>query len=261
MTSMSELDRRPPADVRRALRKEVGFGCPMPGCGNPYLEYHHFDPPWAQEHHHNPGRMVALCATHHAKAGALTIEQCRKLKQSASERAESITGRFDWMRRDLVTVAGSVYYYETPVVLAARGQPLIWFTRDTDGYMLLSLDTPDAHGNQRVSLSENDWTIHGDLQDVESPPNGSTLKIYYKDGDRLVIRFREWTSDDADKLRRWHPALLAEVSESGLPVTTVSIYLRLKGLGIDIDSTTSRFFGATMSNCVIRNCATGIAVG
>jgi hypothetical protein len=107
-----------------------------------------------KEHHHDPGRMVALCATHHAKAGALTIEQCRKLKQSASERAESITGRFDWMRRDLVTVAGSVYYCETPVVLAARGQPLIWFTRDTDGYMLLSLDTPDAHGNQRVSLSE-----------------------------------------------------------------------------------------------------------
>ena len=26
------------------------------------LEYHHFDPPWEKEKHHDPARMIALCA-------------------------------------------------------------------------------------------------------------------------------------------------------------------------------------------------------
>jgi hypothetical protein len=39
------LPRRPPMDVIRLLRSEVGFCCPVEGCGNPYLTWHHFDPP------------------------------------------------------------------------------------------------------------------------------------------------------------------------------------------------------------------------
>src|SRR5918912_315690 len=36
------VNRTPPAAVRRELRREVGFGCPVPDCGNPYLYWHHF---------------------------------------------------------------------------------------------------------------------------------------------------------------------------------------------------------------------------
>jgi hypothetical protein len=87
ITRMTELSRQPPAAVKRQLRQEVGFGCPMPGCGNPFLEYHHFDPPWSQENHYDPDRMIAVYATHHAKAGALTVDQCRELKQTGADRA------------------------------------------------------------------------------------------------------------------------------------------------------------------------------
>ena len=39
------MNRTPPKKVIQTLRQEVGFGCPIPNCGNPYLEWHHFDPP------------------------------------------------------------------------------------------------------------------------------------------------------------------------------------------------------------------------
>jgi hypothetical protein len=84
----------------RKLRQEVGFGCPIPragrACGNPYLAYHHFDPPWTVEQHHNPAGMVALCAEHHAKADAraFPIEYLRKLK------AERVVPQRAWNYRE-----------------------------------------------------------------------------------------------------------------------------------------------------------------
>jgi hypothetical protein len=45
--------------------------------------------------------MVALCREHHDKAdaGAFTRDQLRQLK---TKRAHRVTGRFDWMRQDLL---------------------------------------------------------------------------------------------------------------------------------------------------------------
>jgi hypothetical protein len=78
----SDLARVPPADVRRALRLEVGFGCPVPRCRSPFLEYHHFDPEWHVEHHHRLEGLIPLCPTHHAQAAAFTIDQLRQFKKN-----------------------------------------------------------------------------------------------------------------------------------------------------------------------------------
>ena len=58
--------------ARLILRKESNFGCAK--CGEPYLTYHHFDPPWNEKHHANPEGMIALCAKHaNAANGELPI--------------------------------------------------------------------------------------------------------------------------------------------------------------------------------------------
>ena len=110
--------------MRRQLRQEVGFGCPADGCANPYLEYHHFDPPWHIEQHHDPDRMIALCATHHATADAWTTEQVRKLKGEARLMA-GVGGRFEWMRADVLGGVGGHFYYETPLMVVVREQPVL----------------------------------------------------------------------------------------------------------------------------------------
>jgi hypothetical protein len=124
-----DLLRTPQVAVRRQLRQEVGFGYPVSGCGNPYLEYHHFDPSWEKEHHHDPTRMIALCAEHHAKAAAWTVEDLRTMKAVCPDRPD-VRGRLEWMRKDVLTVIGNGFYYETPNMVVFRDTPIIWFERD-----------------------------------------------------------------------------------------------------------------------------------
>jgi len=72
--------------VREKLRKEVNFGCPVINCGLPYLEYHHFDPPWKEKNHYEPKGMVALCPTDHSLAsgsGKWDKEQIRYMKKNS----------------------------------------------------------------------------------------------------------------------------------------------------------------------------------
>src|SRR4051794_24329854 len=74
------MNRRPPADVRRTLRQEAGFGCAK--CGSPILEYHHIVP-WAEEEHFRPDDMLVLCPNHHDECtkGAATEGEQRAWKQ------------------------------------------------------------------------------------------------------------------------------------------------------------------------------------
>lgn len=193
---VAELGRRPPVDVRGKLRREVGFGCPMPGCDNPYPEYHHFDPPWSREKRHDPARMLALCAMHHAKSDALTIEQYRELKAVGPERVRNISGRFDWLRQDVLTIVGSNYYYETPNIVVLSTRPVIWFNRDDNNHMLLNLEMPSLSSGMRTLLSDNDWLLGGEPTDVESPPNGSELRVKYSNGDHVFVKFQSRETAD-----------------------------------------------------------------
>ena len=78
------MDRRVPKDVSQILRRETNFGCPVDGCGVPYLEYHHFNPRWSEKQHHNPEGMIALCGVHHplADGGMFNRDQLEGMKKN-----------------------------------------------------------------------------------------------------------------------------------------------------------------------------------
>lgn len=253
------IPRTPPTAVRRALRQEVGFGCPVEGCANPYLEYHHFDPPWSVENHHDPTRMIALCATHHAKADAWTVDQVRELKAQGILRAKAVQGRFEWMREDVLAVIGGNYYYETPNMVVFRGKPLIWFERDDKNRILLNLDMPTTSGEPRTRLVHNDWIIQGNPSDVESPPSGSSLRVRYGNGDDVSVRFREWA--DPRGLGAEHPVALRLGSELRFPLITAEITLQIGGTGISFGPRTTSLGGITMTDCVMSRCGAGLAFG
>jgi hypothetical protein len=254
----AEISRTPPTAVRRQLRQEVGFGCPVSGCGNPYLEYHHFDPPWEEEHHHDPARMIALCATHHAQAAAWTPDQTRAMKGIDPERPD-ITGRFEWMREDLLAVVGGNYFYETPNMVVFRSEPMIWFERDADRRMLLNLRVLTASGEPRARLVNNDWIIRGDPTDVESPPNGSRLRIRYATGDELAVRFREWS--DATSLSHVHPRAVALGPMLSFPLVTAEITVEVGGVNIKFGPTSTQIRGTQITGCVAAHCANGFLFG
>jgi hypothetical protein len=183
----------PPAAIRRALRQEVRFGCPVANCGSPYLSWHHFDPPWREEPHHEPDGMIALCLGHHRQAdsGAFTADQLRRLKAKPYLATAGPTGTFNWKREQVIVRAGGMTAIASDVLLRFGSVNAIWLTRDPSGHEALNLDLWSRDGTPLFSLRENDWIILGKLDDVECPPAGSSLLLRApSEGIRLGIRFR-----------------------------------------------------------------------
>ncbi len=225
-SSTSELDRDPGTPVKQQLRQEVGFGCPIPNCGNPYLEWHHFDPPWREQHHHNPEGMIALCSQHHPKAdaGNYTKEQLHRYKQEGKSRIAITKARFEWMRQELLVATGSGFAYQCSPILSIRNKPVIWTNRDDEGYLLLNLDIPTESDAPQIQMRDNFWTITGTPEDVISPPSGKELTVRQKNGDYLILEFRKIESPTQFQTRYheepWEGAGLR------FPITVVEIALR-----------------------------------
>ena len=248
------MNRTPPVDVRRTLRSEIGFGCPVDNCGNPYLEWHHFDPPWHEKEHHNPEGMIALCAEHHKKAdvGAFTKEQLKNFKIQAEENSKEIKGKFDWLRNKLLVVVGSCFFYETMTILQFRDEAAIWLRRDENGYLLLNLRMLTISGEKRLRLEDNFWMGKGTFTDFDCPPSGKKIHAKYDNGDEIKIEFIEMKSIEMLKKRypeaypeRWGMEMLG----IELPITVVEVLNKVGGTNIAFTPTWSTLPGGNQ----IRN--------
>lgn len=123
-----EIHREPYPEVKQFLRKEVHYACPVPECSSPLLEWHHFDPKWNEEHHHDPQGMIALCTLCHPKAdrGTWTNEELRSFKQNPAP-AGLIRETFGWSERSVVYRLGGSYAIDcTAGVIAVNGKSVLW---------------------------------------------------------------------------------------------------------------------------------------
>jgi hypothetical protein len=251
------MNRHPPIEVRRALRREVGFGCPVKGCSNPYLGYHHFDPPWSKRHHHDPKGMVALCAEHHSKAdtGAFTMEQLRALKKPNES---VVVGRFDWLRNKMLSVVGGNFYYETPIPVQFRGKPQVWYTRDDQGYLLLNLRMVSASCEPRLCLDKNDWIILGDPSDFESPPSGRLIAAKYTNGDELRVEFFELLTV-VDAIKRYTAVGPDSWADIKFPITAVEIQNLVGVSNIGFGPFCTKLGGVAMTGNFMSHCSVGLS--
>ncbi|MCC6791839.1 MAG: HNH endonuclease [Thermomicrobiales bacterium] len=255
----------------------------MPGCRSPYLEWHHFDPPWRDRQHHESAGMVALCREHHAKAdaGAFTVEQLRELKKS---QREPISGSFDWLRHELLAVVGGNFYLDTLIAVQIGERPVIFLRRDGDGYMRLNIDMPSLAGRPRMKMEDSWWITAGDEADVECPPSGRLVSASYPNGDRLKVEFFEFDEPVAFDKRYpvdqrppdWiqpQPPPGFELPEPepnsrrmlGLggqfPITTVEVEMKLAGAPFDLGRRGSTICGLSMSGTWASGCEVGVRLG
>ncbi len=234
------MNRTPPVAVRRHLRKEVGFGCPVDDCGNPYLTWHHFDPPWHERKHHNPEGMVALCQEHHSKAdaGAYTPDQLRDFKRVKSPQ---VSGRFDWMRNRLLTILGGNFYYEVPILFEFRGHPVVWFRQDDRGTLLLNLRMLTTAREPRLVVEDNDWVSLGTPADLECPPSGRLISVRYDNGDSLRVEFSE--AEDCHSLSQEYPDARICEWPVAFPITTVKVWMSVSGTELSFSPTATTLPG------------------
>jgi hypothetical protein len=241
--------RAPPTPVIRQLRQEVGFRCPVDGCGSPYLTWHHFDPAWRDEQRHRPPGMIALCVEHAAKAdgGAFTDDQLRTLKREGRAHADAAKGRFDWMRRDLLAVVGGNFYYRCPVVLQIGDRNVIWFSRDNAGSLLLNFWMPTASGQERARILENFWVVPPAVQDLECPPSGKRIHVHYANGDETRVEFFE--IDSLTELIKRYPETGSIVRGAAInwPITGVELWEKAPGTQIEFGPKVTRIGGIQIS--------------
>lgn len=247
VSDVADVSRTPRVEVLRQLRREVGFGCPVRDCGIPYLTWHHFDPPWREEHHHRPEGMIALCRRHAdaADGGAYEDDYLHNLKRNAPGQAQSIRGQLEWMRKEFLAVIGGNFYYRPRTILRINDIRSIWLGRDADGYMLLNVRMPTISGKPRIRIEDNFFvaeTTHA--EDVVCTAQGRKLRISYPNGDYFYIEFFEVANVQA-LTTRYGQELHHWIAEKVVyPVTAVEVSERAAGSTIEFGPTNTKLFGA-----------------
>lgn len=248
--------------MKLQLRQEVGFRCPVAGCGNPYLTWHHFDPPWRVEKHHRPEGMIALCLEHASKAdnGAFTDDQLRRLKSQPLTEVPA-EGSFDWLRQDILARVGGNYYYQQAVLIQIGNTPVVWFERDQQGNMLLNFRMPTISGSERVSITNNFWSVPSAVNELVCPPMGRLIEVKYSNGDRFKAEFMQ--IEDAGALRkRYSNSTFSWVSLVTFPVTLLELWQTAAGTSFSLGPDSSSLEGSFLKEGFISgNGIAGLGIG
>lgn len=184
------LARTPRVAVRRFLRKEVGYACPI--CGDPLLTYHHIVP-WSEEEHFRTADMIALCYRHarEADSGTICRRDLRQLKKTQLSPKTGTIGHkftiFDWRDFSLFLANRTVLFTNCFIVLRVIDRNVIWFVPSEHG-LLFSLAINDEAGKPLLLIEDNDWLINvEDRWDCEVTSN--TLSVFSSDR-RQYVKFR-----------------------------------------------------------------------
>ena len=212
--------------VKKELRIEAGFVCPYPGCGSPFLTFHHFDPPRHVEDHNRPEGMIALCREHHgfADQGHYTNEQLKDWKSNPKGVSNSERQSLPWLRKDPIVVVGSIYTRFVPSLFRFRGHESLWLSRDDDGNVFLNMGMSTFTDNPMILLSDNCWAYDQLPVDVVCPPGGKRLKVSYETGDYVDLLFH--TYDSQNDLEKQFPVLdveKAQFFEIEFPIAVMTI--------------------------------------
>lgn len=227
-----------PAVIRRELRRSVAFGCPVPGCRLPFLEYHHFDPPFSEGRHHDPDGMIPLCPTHHGMADDWSADDLRRMKQDAAASPHPAAGAFEWFRRDLMIVTGGCMSIGTDTAVQVGPDPMVWFTRDELGMALLNVRmlTHRDLVDHRIRIEDGDFDVRGEPVDFACRVSGRHLRAVYDNGDALRIDLApiETVDEAIDRYERFATSLRRspELADR-FPLAAVEV-------SIDIGGTTNR---------------------
>ena len=191
-----------PPDVKRALRREVGFGCPI--CRSPFLTWHHFDPPYHVEPHNRPEGMIALCREHHDEAdqGLFSPDELRSLKQ-AQRSTEDVKGNYpSWRKPNILLRIGGSYVGGSMAVLSVVGNPVIALSRNEEDMLSLSFSLHNQEGRPVVIMEENAFEAYPEnIHDLAVATRKGSIKVWLASANiGLELTFDRITLDELDNV-------------------------------------------------------------
>ncbi len=265
MSDKPKVSRQAPADIRRQLRRETGFVCAHPECSEPYLEYHHFDPPWKVRHHHEAAGMIALCPGHHRRADSWSASELRAWKGRGPKSA-SVRHKVEWTRDNTVFIVGGNLAAGCPVVLKIGGNQVIWVTEDERGRSLFNFSIRGSEEQEAFAMRDNDWIARPGWEDIEIGAEGRSLNFSAgRLGTRLHLNFCEETIGDL--LERFHqrtPRVAGILGFNSLSDTTLvcTVTGRLPWPNeLLMTDSVSKFRGLTVGGNLLGRSGTALSLG
>lgn len=216
---MKRPSRDPGEQIKKLLRCEVNFGCPVrfddgSGCGSPILTFHHFDPPWAGNYVHNPEGMIALCPQHHAQAdgGLWSKSQLCAFKKSPFV-DDAIKVQWPWQPETLVMKVGPSLVVGSGSPMRLNGRPVMHFKPveiETLGMRTVQFDseirTEEGKPWLRISESWFDMRLAG-TTDLVFTPQTKTFIAKHQDTTFLEMRFSKMPFE---RFKDWLPTFMKE---------------------------------------------------
>jgi len=198
MAKRCGLTRDIPEPIRRSVRQRCGFGCVV--CGDPFITYHHFDPPFKDAPAHRAEGITLLCQrchadeTHHRLAPDYVRQHnakpyclCAGHTRHCLVRSSISTGK------PLTFKIGSATF-DTRVVLMYEWEELISFKppEAENAPWRLSAKISDLNGRELLKIVDNEWRIGIERYDITTC--GETIEVREARG--KVILVMQVTMDD-----------------------------------------------------------------
>lgn len=210
---MNGVSRNPSDEIKRMLRQEVNFGCPVnegddTGCGCPVLTFHHFDPPWAGNFVHNPAGMIALCRTHHDQAdgGLWTKQQLREMKKNPYV-DDILKVRWPWNPETLVLKIGPCFVVRSGSALVLNGNPIFRFRPeqiDQFGTRAIVFDSTIGNLNGQPWMSISDNFLDIDVSNLsELYFTAQTKKFVAKNQNRNMALKLQFKKQPTERIEDW----------------------------------------------------------
>jgi hypothetical protein len=163
------------------------------------------------------------------------------------------------MRNRLLAVVGGNFYYETPIIFKFKEQPVIWFERDENNYLLLNLYMLTTSDEPRAYMQNNEWFNVGGEEDIECPPSAKKVKIKYPNGDLVSIEFFELNNVE-DAAKRYPDAKVGDWPIE-LPITAVEVTNVVANSDLEFNAKETKFgLGNIMKNNFASHCGAGLVI-
>lgn len=185
VTNRFGLDRFIPARTRRAVRQRCGFGCVVCGCA--IIQYHHFDPPFADAKDHTASGITLLCGGCHDKAGRGIIGEREIIAHNSSPYCIKLGHAKDILFTSSTSLpvsfgssrvcAATIIKFDDDVVVGLSPPEL------PNGPLQLNAILTDHNGDHLLRVVNNEWQVGSTRYDVQTTKD--RLKI--SDGPREIV--------------------------------------------------------------------------
>ena len=169
------LSRDIPDPVMRAVRQRCGFGCII--CGLAVVQYHHFDPPFADATEHRAEGITLLCGSCHQKAAQLSLEEIRLRDSDPFCRRQGIARDFLFASRDKIHFQIGSATFKQHLIVAYENEVLVGFASPEEPGAPLRLFArfEDDHGTL-LQVIANTWFAGTDSFDIQATGNSLTIR-------------------------------------------------------------------------------------